>query len=84
MRHQFETTQTPQKESPCGIGAGNPVHLWIRNILQVGVNGFPRENPAINAILRSHNDAGTLAEQAPLRRYHQGTPRRVGKNRDHR
>lgn len=47
---------------PLWVFAWNPVHFWVWDIFQIGINGLPCEDPAINSILWGHNDMCTLSK----------------------
>lgn len=45
---------------PVRVCTWNPVYFRVWDILQIGVNGLPCEDPAINSIFWGHNDMSTL------------------------
>ena len=53
---------------PLGIFTWNPVHSRVWDILQVGINGLPGEDPAINSIFWGHNDMCALLKTSRSRR----------------
>lgn len=47
---------------PLWVFAWNPIHFWVWDIFQIGINGLPCEDPAINSILWGHNDMCALSK----------------------